>query len=123
MSPADQPIAIGLLVVSALAFVVWITDAARRARRDRHLAAHVVTDPACVAHDPRRVDEARGVPCRVCLPFEPTEYLADWECRVYGCARPASVWVITNGATAHTFVCRKCAHEGAALGWWTLAAS
>lgn len=95
MSPADQPIAIGLAVVSALAFVVWITDASRRARRDRQREAALDVWPE-------------------------DDYLGEWECRVADCDRSASVWVDQPYA-GRMFVCRTCAADGAALGWWTAA--
>lgn len=97
MSPADKPIAIGLLIVSALAFAVWITDAARRARRDRRREAALEVWPE-------------------------GDYLGEWECRVDGCDRTASMWVEQPYA-GRMFVCPTCGHDGTALGWWNPAAS
>lgn len=97
MSPLDVPIALTLLALSALAFVLWFGQALRRARR---------------ARDVEVLSEPLG-----------DNFLAEWECRVSNCDRAASVWVVQRPFGVRMFVCRTCAHDGAALGWWALDAS
>lgn len=90
----DEPLLWFLIALAALAlFVCWCVGQVRKARRER------------------QVDE-----------WPVDDYLGAWECRVAKCDRTASVWVDQPYA-GRMFVCHTCAHDGASLGWWTLAAS
>lgn len=94
MSPLDAPVAVVVLALAFLGFVVWFRQAWLRARRDRAFALDV------------------PVPYTAEVPW-PT-------CWLDRCDNPdPDTWVYSRN-TGWLLVCHRCAHEGAAHGWWSI---
>lgn len=101
MSPLDRPEALVLLALAFVGLVVWFRHAWQRARRDR--AAELVWA------------EALAGPVRTYTPEAPVP-----SCWLDRCDNPdPDTWVYSRN-TGWLLVCRKCAHEGAAHGWWII---
>lgn len=97
MSPLDAPVAVVVLALAFLGFVVWFRQAWLRARRARRSSTRPGA-PLGPVHD---------------TPFNAT-------CWVDRCDNPdPDTWVYSRN-TGWLLVCHRCAHEGAAHGWWSI---